>query len=730
MGKEKNYNGERYDKKNDIKRLDAAKVSVCHLIDELFANNTDGKKKVEIGLITFGGKADTPSGKYSDADTLKNVIKNLNSKSGDTVEGGTNWEAALIEANKYNFDDSDPEYVVFVSDGNPTYRVNANGYYDDPKVGEGYRGGGTYDPNGMCLKAAEAAADDLVNHNKQFYAINIFGDAGNMQNLVNNNGSFYRTAADQDAINSTFKDIVKVINGNLSYAEVDITDGITSLTHSALSTQVSGTTSGFTYSVVDKNGNTLEEELKTIKAYPATYVKSDDGTSSVDWHIGGKGKNHKLLEGATYSLSFLVWPDQKVYDDYAIGNSTSKFATNTYAKVNYSKLIEETGKTPKLEEQTPIDLESGEIDLTGADVQVEKVWKMSDIKTQETYIDNKPVELTLFKDGALYKTIEIASSVNDVKDATNNTVTWKGAKITLAPGTLVSVYDAKGKEKHPELKGNKTIKDKANKEYYLLGEGHKYTFTEKSHSDKFELLEKIYHPMLVDGELTNVTFTFSEDGKTIEAIEAMESMVEDSVERLKAYNELKFETLTVSNTYTGNMAVAQETTFDLYLYEKKVDETSRNSELEAYTDDIVSLNFDENKKSGIKLVHQRDGAYRFTIKPDFVDQPKSVSIKLPAGISYQIVEVKDGMPYAEYETKWDDGSKSLLKMLKGNEATNITDVLEVSSVNTINFVNTLNALIPTGFYDNMLPFIAIAFAGISALGFLAFDFRRRRMFED
>ena len=49
------YNGERYDKKNDIKRLDAAKVSVCHLIDELFANNTDGKKKVEIGLITFGG---------------------------------------------------------------------------------------------------------------------------------------------------------------------------------------------------------------------------------------------------------------------------------------------------------------------------------------------------------------------------------------------------------------------------------------------------------------------------------------------------------------------------------------------------------------------------------------------------------------------------------------------------------------------------------------------------
>ena len=731
IGSKEKYTGERYDEKSDIKRLDAAKVSVCHLIDELFANNTDGKKKVEIGLITFGGTVDAPSGKYSDADTLKNVIKNLNSKSGKTVEGGTNWEAALIEANKYNFDDSDPEYVVFVSDGNPTYRVNANGYYDDPKVGEGYRGGGTYDPNGMCLKAAEAAADDLVNHNKQLYAINIFGDAGNMQNLVNNNGSFYRTAADQAAINSAFKDVVKVINGNLSYAEVDITDGITSLTHSALSTQVSGTTSGFTYSVVDKNGKALDEELEAIKAYPATFVKSGDGTSSVDWHIGGEGKNHKLLEGATYSLSFLVWPDQKVYDDYAEGKGASKYATNTYAKVYYSKLIEETGKTPKLEEQTPIDLKSGEIDLTTADVQVEKIWKMNEIKTQEAYIDKEPVVLTLFKDGSSYKTIEIASSENDVKDTTNNTVTWKGGTITLAPGTLVSVYDAKGKEKHPELKGNKTIKDKANKEYYLLGEGHKYSFTEKSHSDKFELLEKIYHPMLVDGELTNVTFTFSEDGKTIEAIEAMESMVEDNAGKLKAYNELKFETLTVSNTYTGNMAVAQETTFDLYLFRNKVDEITKKSEPEAYTDDdIVSLNFDENKKSGIKLDPQKDGAYRFTIKPDFVDQPKSVSINLPAGVSYQIVEVKDGKPYAEYETKWKQESESILTKLAGYKTSCVTDVLELSSVNTINFVNTLNALIPTGFADNMLPFIAIAIAGISALGFLAFDFRRRRMFED
>ena len=740
IGGRENYTGERYDKKSSISRLEAAKVSTCHLIDQLLANNKGGKTKVEIGLITFGGTVDPPVGKSGDAAEIKKAIKALKAKSEKTVGGGTNWEGALIKANEYSFNDTDPEYVIFVSDGNPTYRVNANGRYTDSydKKYYGVYGTGNSDPGDYNLKAAEAAADDLVNHNKQLYAINIFGDAGNMQNLVNNNGSFYRTAADQAAINSTFTEIVKVIKGNLSYADVEITDGITGLTASTL---IAGSTSGFTYSVVDKDGNALSSELKKIEACPASYSKNSDGTSSVDWYIGGKDNNFKLVDGATYSVSFLVWPNQQAYEDIADGKVTDEhlvhgndgwtYETNTEAVVNYSVLKEVTGQDPVPEKKDPYKMDNPDpIKLKGTGIGVEKVWKMSDIKTQKTYIENDSITLDLIKDGDTkkpYKKAMVLSSEGAVSDEVNNTITWKGVSIDLAPGRLVSVYDKDGNEKHPELRGYSTVTDKDNREYYKLGEGHNYNFAEKSDNHKFELEEKTYHPMLVDGKLKNVKF--SADGKKFEVLESMENS--DNEEVITACNELKFETLTVSNTYTGNMAVAQETTFDLYLFRNKVDEITKKSELEAYTDDdIVSLNFDENKKSGIKLVHQKDGAYRFTIKPDFVDQPKSVSINLPAGVSYQIVEVKDGMPYAEYETKWDDGSKSLLKMFKGNEATNITDVLELSSVNTINFVNTLNALIPTGFADNMLPFIAIAIAGISALGFLAFDFRRRRMFED
>ena len=720
-----NYTGERYDKKKKITRLEAAKVSTCHLIDQLLANNKGGKTKVEIGLITFGGTVDPPVGKSGDAAEIKKAIKALKAKSEKTVGGGTNWEGALIKANEYSFNDTDPEYVIFVSDGNPTYRVNANGKYTDSydKKNYGVYGTGNSDPGDYNLKAAEAAADDLVNHNKQLYAINIFGDAGNMQNLVNNNGSFYRTAADQDAINSTFTEIVKVIKGNLSYADVEITDGITGLTASTL---MAGSTSGFTYSVVDKDGNALSSELEKIGAYPASYSKNSDGTSSVDWYIGGKDNNFKLVDGATYSLSFLVWPDQQAYEDIADGKVTDEhlvhgndgwtYETNTEAVVNYSVLKEVTGQDPVPEKKDPYKMDNPDpIKLKGTGIGVEKVWKMSDIKTQKTYIEKDSITLDLIKDGDTknpYKKAMVLSSEGAVSDEVNNTITWKGVSIDLAPGRLVSVYDKDGNEKHTELSEYPKVTDKDNKEYYKLGDGHNYNFAEKSDNHKFELEEKTYHPMLVDGKLKNVKF--SADGKKFEVLESMENS--DNEEVITACNELKFDTLSVSNKITGNMSTVQDIVFDLYVYSEK---TLPDGYIEGLNPDL----FDKNSKKS-------NGVYRFVIRPDEINEAKSVSIVLPVDVSYQIVELKDGMSYQDYETKWNTGTTVMRLLDNAGNDTGVQQLSGEDGVNTINFINNLSAFIPTGFADNMIPFIALAFAGIGSLTFLAFDFRRRRRFED
>ena len=37
---------------------------------------------------------------------------------------------------------------------------------------------------------------------------------------------------------------------------------------------------------------------------------------------------------------------------------------------------------------------------------------------------------------------------------------------------------------------------------------------------------------------------------------------------------------------------------------------------------------------------------------------------------------------------------------------------------------------PTGFGDNVYPFVALALSGFSALVFLAYDFQKRHMIED
>ena len=52
------------------------------------------------------------------------------------------------------------------------------------------------------------------------------------------------------------------------------------------------------------------------------------------------------------------------------------------------------------------------------------------------------------------------------------------------------------------------------------------------------------------------------------------------------------------------------------------------------------------------------------------------------------------------------------------------------SVNTIYFINEKKIDTPTGFRDNVNPFVVLALAGLAAMVFLAYDFQKRRLFED
>ena len=102
--------GSMSDRAGNETRLQAAKSAVKSLSKSLLGNNTEANKDVvQLALVTFSTTAKTavePTTKYED---VKTAIDNLQ------ADGGTNWEAALMEANNVDFGDNDPKYIIFVS---------------------------------------------------------------------------------------------------------------------------------------------------------------------------------------------------------------------------------------------------------------------------------------------------------------------------------------------------------------------------------------------------------------------------------------------------------------------------------------------------------------------------------------------------------------------------------------------------------------------------------------
>ncbi|MBR2546049.1 MAG: Cna B-type domain-containing protein [Erysipelotrichaceae bacterium] len=102
-------------------------------------------------------------------------------------------------------------------------------------------------------------------------------------------------------------------------------------------------------------------------------------------------------------------------------------------------------------------------------------------------------------------------------------------KLDVAPGTMLTI------EKAQEMGIDTTLPEHAKnivtyegKEYYILESGHYYYVTEDNIDRHFELNTIVYHPMLVNGVLSNVTF--NDDG-TVEKIEPMSTV--DATNTLK-----------------------------------------------------------------------------------------------------------------------------------------------------------------------------------------------------
>ena len=473
------YTGQRYSRQQaDQSRLAATQEAVNGLAETLLGyNGKDGNPNdtVEMALVTFATTAQTNVSKTTSADTYVTAVNNVTVATGNAA--GTNWEAALRQADGVSFGDSDPTFVIFFSDGAPTFYLNAQGntagtgYEQEPNMGNSY--------NAATDEAAALAAKVGTD---RFYTIFAYGTAAGAEYMTNltaaagapsaNNYSASDTAALQEAFAEILEKIEMAGIGNVGISD-GTTSNVTTSTGSISLLQVD--TSSYKYyraggiedgaEKYDSSANGgLGEEWTDAPA--ATFENS-----AVKWNIDGVLEND-----VTYTVTFKCWPSQATLDIVAdIKNNPGEDGAWKDLDPEVQKYIDvngnlKTNTTASLSYTDTRTGESGSTEFVNPDpVSNTAVEQLTVAKEWENELDSyaaEPVTLDVLRDGV--KAYDIKLGDGGV---------WSG-----------SVYVSIG------IMG-------ANGQPLTGSEGHDFTFAEpKGISYHWELNIPTVHPMMINGE--------------------------------------------------------------------------------------------------------------------------------------------------------------------------------------------------------------------------------------
>ena len=294
------------------RRLTIAKTAVNNLARTLLSKtNSSGGKLIRMSLISFNTTAEVSQGFTDNYGTFSSAVNGI------TADGGTNWEQALQLANQMAVDSERTTFVIFVSDGDPTFRVSrmnandanlaSNTSYDvnnEYYISDNVYGTGSSDNSSRNYNAALAEAKSIVQHNKKLYTIGISNDVSNMAKLnseAGGNGNYTATSASE--LETAFNQIISEIEGTLGYG-ANVNDGITGLTNLTAKAPIVGVDEeSFKYY---RNG--VEWDPEEAGASKAHYNAE---TGAVEWDLG---TNFQLENDVTYKVTFTVWPSQQAID--------------------------------------------------------------------------------------------------------------------------------------------------------------------------------------------------------------------------------------------------------------------------------------------------------------------------------------------------------------------------------------------------------------------------------
>ena len=452
-------------------------------------NSTD--QQVRMAVVTFNKNATLKQDFTTSASLIESAVS-------QTPDGGTNWEDALKRANDLQGRFGVKKHIIFLSDGNPTYRTSsyggscysysyswggnytpqpeyttkatckAAGYYwlgENPDGGsDGAYGAGNSDDYGFNYAAALAEANKRGD--AALYVVKTSTEANKMADLASeanavNGEEFDGTNAEN--LTNAFDQIYSSITSSAKIKVFSITDTLSQWVDPV---DFSNATNGadITRHVTVKNGSTV-----LTSGYAATYSVDNSGKRTVTVTFKGTdGTDGIVAEKADdIDVSFKVKPSDAAYADYAKNNKQHPdtgdantgdssagqpgYRSNADAKLNYCVLTKVNGveSCVRTEAEYPhpvVRVKLGKINIT-------KQWSDGADKHAN---DSVTVQLQR-------KAIGSSTGAEPVDNFTLNAGNkWHKLVDNLVPGYTYSVVETSGNDRYDvKYKVNNTANNSA-----------------------------------------------------------------------------------------------------------------------------------------------------------------------------------------------------------------------------------------------------------------------------
>ena len=428
------------------------------------------EQQVQMAVVTFSTEAFLKQKFTTNVSEINNAVRG-------NPDGGTNWEAALKQANDLQGRSGVKKHIIFLSDGNPTYRTTSySGCYsyslwgwtahpeyttpescraqrytwgENPDGGsDGAYGAGSSDDYGFNYAAALAEANRRGD--AALYVVKTSTDANKMADLAEQANAVNGKEFDgTNAANLTkaFDQIYSSITSSAKIRVFSITDTLSQWVDPV---EFAGVVNGtdITQYVTVKNGS-----IKLTSGYAATYSVDSSGNRTVT--VTFNDTDGIVAEKTdVIDVSFKVKPSDAAYTNYASGNNYPNtgdvqtgaasagqqgYYSNADAKLNYCVLTEVNGATSceRTEAEYPhpvVQVKLGKINIT-------KQWSDGADKHAN---DSVTVQLQRKAIGAADSTAE---NVGDpiTLNADNK---WTTTVDNLVPGYTYSVVETPGNDRY------------------------------------------------------------------------------------------------------------------------------------------------------------------------------------------------------------------------------------------------------------------------------------------